>query len=115
MNPLPNAHESCLNTARASQPSSPAAVVKARRRIWPYIVGTAVFAGAGSAWYCHHLWTAPIPDTMSDESSAMGEMIVLFLLGVGVIVCTVMGALLGWLIGWIVRTWSPLSGKILNT
>lgn len=40
---------------------------------------------------------------MSDESSAMGEMIVLFLMGVGVSVCTVMGALLGWLIGWMVR------------
>ncbi len=91
------------------------AVMKPRRRIWPYIVGTAVVAALSSAGYCYHLWTAPIPDTMSDESSAMGEMIVRFLMGVGVIVCTVMGALLGWWIGWGVRTWSPLSGKILNT
>lgn len=83
----------------------PAAVVivKARRRIWPYIVGTALVAALSSAGYCYYLWTAPIPETMSDESSAMGEMIVLFLMGVGVIVCTVMGALLGWLIGWMVR------------
>jgi hypothetical protein len=79
------------------------AIVKPRRRIWPYIVGTALVAALSSAWYCYHLWTVPIPDTMSDESSAMGEMIVLFLLGVGVSLCTVMGALLGWLIGWMVR------------
>lgn len=83
-------------------PAAP--VVKPQRRIWPYIMGTALIAGLSSAWYCYHLWTAPIPDTMSDESSAMGEMIVLLLMGVGVIACTVMGALLGCLVGWIVRS-----------
>ena len=67
-------------------------------------MGTTVLFGAFSVWFCHDLWTAPTPDTISYESSAMGEMIVLFLMGVRVIVCTVIGALLGWLIRWIVRT-----------
>ena len=79
------------------------AVVKTRRRIWPYIMGTAGIAALSSTWYCYHLWTAPIPDSMSDESSAMGEMIVLFLMTVAVLGCTIIGALLGWLIGWLIR------------
>lgn len=90
------------------------AVVTACRRVWPWITGTALVAAFSSAWYCYHLWTTPIPDTMSDESSAMGEMIVLLLMGVDVIACTVMGALLGWLIGWMVRKRCSLPSKILT-
>jgi hypothetical protein len=97
--------------------ASAAEITRSQRRVWPFVVGTAVLFGAFSVWFCHHLWTVPIPDTMSDESSSMGEMIVLFLMSLGVLGCTTIGALLGWLIGWLVRSKMaiPSSERLVST
>jgi hypothetical protein len=83
----------------------------ARRRVWPYVVGTAAVAALASAIVCYRLWTAPTPAGVSDESSFGGELIVKIVMAGCVAACTGVGALLGWLIGYLVRVLLPLSSE----
>lgn len=85
--------------------------IQNRRRLWPYIVGTAAFAVLGSAVICYRIWNAPLPPGVSDESSFLGELFVKIVMAGFIIASGSIGALLGWLIGYLILNFSPLSNE----
>jgi len=111
--------EACVPVnAEPQPPSSPqpqlAAALRDHRRIWPYIVGATAFAAIASSVTCYRLWTAPVPLSVNDESSFLGELFVKVFMVLLVVGCTGGGALLGWLIGYIIRVLLPLSIETRN-
>ena len=87
------------------------ALTRARRRLWPYVLGTAAAAALASAFVCYRFWNAPTPPGVSDESSFLGGLFVKIVMVGCVAASTGVGALLGWLIGYLVRVLLPLSSE----
>ena len=85
-------------------PQNRTTATRVRRRVWPYVVGTAAVAAFVSAYVLYRLWTAPTPLEISDESSSMGEFILKIIMVGCVAACTSIGALLGWLFGYLYRS-----------
>ena len=97
--------------SESEQPSQPA---HPRRPRWPFVV----VAGIGGAAVCSFLWyrfmTAPLPPGESDESSALGNMIVWIVIIISVSVGAAVAASLGWLLGSLVDALLPLSHESKN-
>jgi hypothetical protein len=63
--------------------------------------------GIGSILLSCWAWFRPVPLTVNDESSFLGEVFVIIVMTYGVCICTGVGALLGWLAGYLVATARP--------